>query len=48
MNYAAILDTYSLDELIELNDIPEEDILRILVEANVLHLPEVQPLEFDE
>lgn len=48
MNYAAILETYSLAELIELNDIDEEDILRILIEAHVLQVPEILPLEFDE
>lgn len=48
MNYAAILETYTLQELIELNDIDEEDILRILIEADVLDLPEITPLEFDE
>jgi len=48
LNYAAILETYTLQELIELNDIDEEDILRILIEADVLHVPEILPLEFDE
>lgn len=48
MNYAAILDTYSLAELIELNDLTEEEVLEHLVNQHFLKLPELQPLEFDE
>lgn len=48
MNYAAILDTYSLDEIIELNDLTTEEALEYLVVQGIIKLPEVQPLEFDE
>lgn len=48
MNYAAVLETYSLSELLELNDVTEEDILEFLVESKILDLPELTPLEFDE
>lgn len=48
MNYAVVLETYSLLELLELNDVTEEDVLEHLVTQGFLRLPELQPLEFDE
>jgi hypothetical protein len=45
---ASILDTYSLEELLELNDITEEEALDFLVTQGFLKLPEIQPLEFDD
>lgn len=48
MNYAAVLETYSLIELLELNDITEEEALEHLVTQGFLRLPELTPLEFDE
>lgn len=47
MSYAAILSTYSLEEILELNDLTAEDCLEFLVEEGYVELPEVQPLEFD-
>lgn len=44
MNYSAILQTYTLSEIIELNDTTEEDVLEYLVEQRILELPEIQPL----
>ena len=46
MSYATILETYSLEELFELNDVTEEEALEFLVTQGFLELPEVQPLEF--
>lgn len=46
-DYTTILQTYTLPELIELNDLSEEDVLEVLVEAGVVTLPEILPLEFE-
>lgn len=48
MNYSAVLDTYELSEIIELNDLTQEEVLEYLVEHNVLHLPEIIPVSFDD
>lgn len=45
--YSSILDTYSLEDLLELNDLTTEDCLEFLVEENYITLPEIQPLEFE-
>lgn len=47
MNYSAILDTYELSEIIELNDLTQEDVLEYLVVHNVLHLPEIIPVVYE-
>jgi hypothetical protein len=44
---AAILEVYSLEELLELNDMTTEELLIYLVEERVLTLPKIKPLEFD-
>lgn len=46
MSVAAILETYTLSELIELNDLTEEEVLEYLVAHGILRLPMIQPLEF--
>ena len=48
MNYSAVLDTYELSEIIELNDLTQEDVLEYLVEHNVLNLPETLPVTIDD
>lgn len=47
MNYETVLETYSLEEILELNDVTEEEALEFLVTQGFLELPEVQPLDFD-
>lgn len=47
MNYAALLETYSLSEILELNDLTEEDILEFLHVEGYVILPEIKPLSFD-
>jgi len=47
VNYAALLETYSLNEILELNDLTEEDILEFLHVEGYVDLPEIKPLEFD-
>lgn len=44
MNYSAVLDTYELSEIIELNDLTQEDVLEYLVEHKILHLPDIMPV----
>jgi len=48
LNYSAILQTYSLSEIIEINDTTDEDVLEFLVEQGILELPEIMPLEFND
>ena len=48
MNYAAILDVYSLEEILELNDLTTEDALEFMVEEEFVKLPSITPLEFDD
>jgi len=47
MSVAAILQTYTLSELLELNDLTEEEVLEYLVQHGQVRLPELRPLEFD-
>lgn len=42
--YTDILETYSLEEILELNDLSTEDCLEFLVEEGYIELPEVKPL----
>lgn len=46
MSYSTILETYSLEELLELNDLTAEEGLEFLVEEGLIELPEIKPLEF--
>lgn len=47
VTYAAILEVYTLEELIELNDLTEEDALDYLVTQGFLKLPRIKPLDFE-
>jgi len=47
MSYATVLETYSLEEILELNDLTAEDCLEFLVEEDFVSLPEIKPLEFE-
>lgn len=42
--YTDFLETYSLEEILELNDLTAEDCLEFLVEEGFVELPEVKPL----
>jgi len=46
VSYATILETYSLEDLLELNDLTAEDCLEFLVDEGYLELPEIKPLDF--
>lgn len=43
-----ILDVYTLEEILELNDLTTEDCLEFLLEEGYLKLPPIKPLGFDE
>lgn len=45
--FSAILETYSLTEILEMNDLTEEDLLEYLVEEGMVKLPEIRPLDFE-
>ena len=47
-DYTAILDCYSLEEILELNDITLEECLIFLVQEKYIELPEIQPLDLDD
>lgn len=46
--YTAYLETYTLEEILELNDKTEEDCLEFLVEEKFVELPRIKPLDFDD
>lgn len=48
LNYSSILETYTIQELLELNDLTEEDCLRFLVEEEFIDLPEIIPIDLDD
>ena len=47
MNYATLLETYSLEEILELNDLTAEECLEFLVDEGYIDLPEIKPLDFN-
>lgn len=47
MTYATVLDTYTLEEILELNDKTSEDCLEFLVEEGYIDLPAIKPLDFE-
>ena len=48
MTVATLLETYTLSEILELNDITDEEVLEYLVEQRIIDLPPVKPLDFDD
>lgn len=46
-DYTAILDCYSILELLELNDKTEEELLIFLVEEGYIDLPDIKPMDFE-
>jgi hypothetical protein len=47
LSYAAVLDAYTLQEILELNDKTEEDCLEFLHEEKFITLPDILPIEYD-
>ena len=48
MTFATLLEVYTLEEILELNDKTEEDCLEFLVDEKFVKLPSIKPLDFDE
>ena len=46
--YTTLLEVYTLEELLELNDKTEEDCLEFLIEEKFIKLPTIKPLDFDD
>lgn len=42
------LETYSLEEILEMNELTEEDVLLYLVEQEFLTLPNPKPVDLDD
>lgn len=40
-----LLETYSLEEILEMNDLTEEDLVEELLYYNVIKLPEILPVD---
>lgn len=47
MTYEAVLDLYTLEDILEFNDVTPEEALEFMVKSRLLKLPEPQELEFD-
>jgi len=47
IDYSAILEVYSLSELLELNDRTEEEALEFMLRNEFIELPEVRPIDLD-
>jgi hypothetical protein len=48
MTIPILLETYTLSEIIELNDLTDEEVLEYLVAHKIIRLPDITPLEFNE
>lgn len=47
-DYAAILDVYSIEDLLDLNDKTTEELLIFLIEEGYIDLPAIRPLDLDD
>lgn len=43
--YERILQTYSLDEILEENEVTQERVLQFLVEWGIIELPQIKPVD---
>jgi len=48
LTIATLLETYTLSEIIELNDLTDEEVLEYLVVHKIVKLPDVRPLDYDQ
>ena len=48
MNYATLLEVYTLEEILEMNDKTEEECLEFLDEEGFVELPKIKPLNFND
>jgi hypothetical protein len=47
LDYENILDTYSLDYIIEYNELTEAEVLKYLVETSFIQIPDPRPVDCD-
>jgi hypothetical protein len=47
-NYTTLLEVYTLEEILELNDKTAEECLEFLVDEKYVKLPAIKPLDFDD
>jgi hypothetical protein len=45
VDYDKLLETYSLEEIFELNDLTEAEVLEYLVDTEFLRLPQILPVD---
>lgn len=45
INIPNLLDVYTLEEILEYNDLTPEEVIELLYRAGYIKLPEVEPLE---
>ena len=48
MEYDSILEVYSLEEILEMNDLTTEEVLQFLVEQKIVEVPDPRPLDFND
>ena len=46
--YYTILETYTIEDILDLNDITEEEALDYLVTQGFIKLPDIKPFDFDD
>lgn len=44
----SVLQTYSLEEIFELNDLTEEEVLTFLLQQEFIELPDFLPIDLDD
>jgi hypothetical protein len=48
MDYIKYLDTYSFGEILEVNDLDEADVLRLLVDEGLIKLQQPRPVDYEQ
>lgn len=48
MDYERVLETYSLEDILEWNDITPEELLEMLVNMELIHIPEPKPVDIND
>jgi hypothetical protein len=44
-SYSKILETYTLEEILELSEVTEEECLEYLIESRFIKLPDILPVD---
>lgn len=48
LSYTAVLDVYTIEQILELNDLTTEECLEFLVDEGYIILPRIKPLDFND